>query len=279
VSVCVWFVGRSRRQRDSTPAKATSRAPQAHPVADADIDDLILSDDDGNHDDDDDDDLLLQLAAGNLDQLSQPTALDAEAQLLQAMALNRKLKRLESKLDAKVGSAPTSALQKLPSAARPPQPVQRSAQPPVSARRVSNQGAVAIPRQPQHAQPKTLSRTNSYSRSENDLRDARQESDSPSRASVKSKTGAAAVVDPRAPKIPKDASHSREEVLAIQRDNMLLLKHLEDIHKKGGAISFLPQKSEVKHVAPSMVNRKKSQKAVVSQNMACCALRGWICLS
>eukprot|EP00056_Hartaetosiga_gracilis_P013644 m.228134 g.228134 ORF g.228134 m.228134 type:complete len:156 (-) comp13875_c1_seq7:7958-8425(-) len=59
---------------------------------------------------------------------------------------------------------------------------------------------------------------------------------------------------------------SKDDILRIQRENIILLNRLESIQTKGSNHPVVPQEDPVKHVASSQINRKKKQQATTNAN-------------
>eukprot|EP00051_Salpingoeca_urceolata_P004964 m.69228 g.69228 ORF g.69228 m.69228 type:complete len:199 (-) comp13967_c0_seq2:45-641(-) len=70
-------------------------------------------------------------------------------------------------------------------------------------------------------------------------------------------------------KMPReDATHTRDEMQRIQRDNLALLDRLERVQVKGGAINTRQAPAAPQHVAASAVNRKKKMQSIHQENAA-----------
>eukprot|EP00042_Codosiga_hollandica_P025717 m.116788 g.116788 ORF g.116788 m.116788 type:complete len:320 (-) comp51957_c0_seq6:23-982(-) len=241
------------------------------PVEDeADVDDLVISD----IEEDEDDDFVQQLVASNFSlqpARSQQTggALDAEAQLLEAMALNRKLKLLEQQLQLQEQHKPVPQAQRQPihQQSRAPSGPAAPRTGPAPIRRVSSQGATAVPRRAsveENTAKQSPVRRVTQGGVTDEVSSARATPLLPASGVVK---GVANITRASESVLVKDASHRPDEVRTIHRENLFLLSRLEEIHKKGGHPSLKPSLKEVKHVAGASIHRKKSQQAVLQQNL------------
>lgn len=161
---------------------------------------------------------------------------DPEAELVQAMAMNRRLRELEAKMDAgragRKSSTGGGAAGGSKAGARAP-----SKKTAAASGAAGGAGGGSMRR----VQRGTL---------------------------TPASTAAAAAPPPRPRR--EDASHTNEELYRIRRSNLVLLRHLEEIQRKGtgsaaGGGAFA--KKPVNHTAPSSINRRKELTKIADQNV------------